>query len=973
MGSLRAVRHASHRSLDMTGKPNTSAFSVDAGEGAAIASALAQADAAWVQGDRAGAISKLTTLAARAPTVTAVWFRLGGYALQSGRPDAALGYLQNAVAHAPGDALAWTNLGIALARLARIDDAIAAYRRALGLAPDAVGTRVNLGNALESKGNVDDAVAELEAARKLSPDSVEVLNNLGNLYKDQGRFEDALAAYDSACRAHPDSHVAFSNLLALTKLSTRHTPAEVFALHRAYAERFEWQSHAGYVPSTHSPDPERRLRIGYVSPDCHSALPPFIEPVLRRHDRTRFDVYAYFNNAQPAATLARMGPVTSRVMQGAGDGEVAQWIRDDGIDILIDIAGHTGHNRLTVFGAKPAPVQVTWLDYLNTTGLASIDYRLTDAVSDPPGASDLLHSETLLRLAPAQWCWRPPELGSPVGPLPAASTGALTLGSFNNCSKLTDQTLTLWAKVLSAVPAARLIVVGVASGLARTRIEAALGGTQGGRVQVLPRLTLDSFREVVAGTDIALDPLPFSGATTTFEALWQGLPVVTLPGMTAPSRSSASILTALNLGVWIANDEAEYVAIVERASRALDELAGLRRELRQRLQQSALCDAKRFVVGLEESLRYAWRTWCGRKAGATPTVPAAATVRTVSEICARRRVELDARFARLDARLREGSGADAISDACELIEEEPAWIAAQRAYVQALLAWARTQPRLVERMFPPPVAARRPRVSVLVCSIDPARFSNVTANYRACFDGYELDIVGVHDARSLAEGYNRAAAQAAGDLLIFSHDDIELVNADFAPRLIAHLESCDGVGVAGASRVTGPKWGHAGAGAIHGHVLHRVPPGKSGVLLMASGFRHRVAHGVRVLDGVFIAVRRHVWEATRFDADRYDGFHLYDLDFTWRASGAGARLAVPSDLLLFHASQGRYDPAWRRYAHRFTEDAGLDPLAPPRPGGLHFRLETREQVDLVRAAMVHFRYGASAAERRNAAVAADER
>ena len=959
----------------MTGTPNTSVLSDDAGEISAIASAIAQADAAWAAGDRAGAVSTLTALAARAPKAPAVWTRLGGYALESGRPDAALGYLQSAVAHAPGDASAWTNLGIALARLARTDDAIAAYRHALGLAPDAVGTRVNLGNALERNGDVDEAVAELEAASKLAPNSVEVLNNLGNLYKDQGRFEEAFAAYDRARRARPDSRVAFSNLLALTKLSTRHTPAEIHALHRDFAARFEWTSQRRYVPGTHSPDPERRLRIGYLSPDCHTALPPFIEPVLLRHDRARYDVYAYFNNPQSAATLARMGPITSRVMmKSADDTEVAQWIRDDGIDILIDIAGHTGHNRLGVLASKPAPVQVTWLDYLNTTGLESVDYRLTDAVSDPPGATEPLHSETLIRLAPAQWCWSPPNAPSPPGPLPALSSGdALTLGSFNNGSKLTDKTLALWAALLAAVPSARLVVVGIASERARTRIETALGGVQDGRVEVLGRLALDAFRQVVARTDIALDPLPFSGATTTFEALWQGLPVVTLPGATSASRSSASILTALNLGGWIAGDERDYVAIVLRASRSLDALAALRLDLRRRLQQSALCDPARFAAGLEDALRFAWRTWCGRKAGVPPPVAATAAAPRVSEIAARRRVELDARLARLDAALRAGHGNIAVSDACSLVDDEPGWIAAQRAYVQALLAWARTQPGLVERTFPPPMLASRPKVSVLICSIDPARFRTVTSNYRARFDGYDLDIVGMHDARSLAEGYNRAAAQAAGDILIFSHDDVELVNADFAPRLVAHLERCDGVGIAGTSRVTGPEWGHAGARAIHGHVLHRPPAGQSGVLLMAAGFQHVVAPDIRLLDGAFIAVRRHVWESTRFDSERYDGFHLYDVDFTWRASAAGARLAVPSDLLLFHASQGRYDEAWRRYARRFTEAAGLDPLAPPRPGGLQVRLETREQVDLLRAAMVHFRYGADIGAHPHAAAATEDR
>ncbi len=399
----RAAIHA------MSAIPGDLPRSDDPSAASAVARGLAQAHAAWQEGRRADAIAALTTLAARMPDAAEIWARLGAYALEAGRHDDARTWLANAVARAPDDAASWTNLGTAWLRLARTDEAIAAYRKAQALDPSAIGAQVNLGNALQRSGDLDGAVAALEAAQRLAPDAAEVLNNLGNLYKEQGRFDDAYATYVEARRAAPDFRPAFSNLLALTKLSTRHSPAEIFALHRAFAAHHEHGWRADYVPPANAPDADRRLRIGYVSPDCHTALPAFVEPVLSSHDRSRFDVYAYFNNAKGPDELAALGPVTARVMRGATDAEVAQWIRADGIDILIDIAGHTGHNRLGVFGRKPAPVQITWLDYLNTTGLDAIDYRLTDAISDPPGASETLHSETLLRLAPAQWCWRPPE------------------------------------------------------------------------------------------------------------------------------------------------------------------------------------------------------------------------------------------------------------------------------------------------------------------------------------------------------------------------------------------------------------------------------------------------------------------------------------------------------------------------------------------------------------------------------------
>lgn len=318
-----------------------------------------------------------------------------------------------------------------------------------------------------------------------------------------------------------------------------------------------------------------------------------------------------------------------------------------------------------------------------------------------------------------------------------------------------------------------------------------------------------------------------------------------------------------------------------------------------------------------------------------------------------------ARLARIDAALAAGDVSRVVDDACAMIDEEPASKDAQRAYLRVLLAWARSQPGLADRMFPQPSATRgRRRVSAIVCSIDAAKYAAVVANLNLRFAGHEFEVVGIHDARSLAEAFNRGAAKARGDILIFAHDDIELRTSDFAARLFAHLERYDGVGVAGASRITGPRWDHAGQRHIHGHVLHVPPEGKPGVLLMAAGFQRPVCEDIRILDGVFIAVHRRVWEANKFDFKTYDGFHGYDLDFTRRASDAGARLAVPLDLTLLHRSTGRYGGDWRRYAQRFADKLDLDAAAPPAPGGLQVRLDTPEQIDRVRAALLHFRFGA---------------
>ncbi len=462
------------------------------------------------------------------------------------------------------------------------------------------------------------------------------------------------------------------------------------------------------MPPSNPPDPERRLRIGYVSPDCHTALPAFLEPVLAAHDRAHFDVFAYFNNPQPPESLARLGAVTARVMRGVKDELVAQWIRDDRIDILIDIAGHTGHNRLARV-RREARARADHLARLPQHHGAR-RHRLS---ADRRGGRssgcdcDALHSETLIRLPGTQWCWKPPSPLTAPAPLPVLAAGHPTLGSFNNAAKLTDATLRLWADLLAAVPQARLIVAGLAPGFAQQRVmDAFARAGAADRVETTGRMSADEVRRLIARVDIALDPMPFSGATTTLESLWQGVPVVTLPGQTSASRSTASILTALRLTGWIASGRHDYTAIVARALASHDAqvaLAALRAALPARVQQSALCDVARFTRALEEALRDAWRTWCRRKAA--PRAESAPSA-SVAQRHALRRIAADAELDAVEAMLAEGAVERALAPACALIDERPEWHAAQRAYLRTLLAWARGQPGLVARMFPPPPGAR---------------------------------------------------------------------------------------------------------------------------------------------------------------------------------------------------------------------------------------------------------------------------
>jgi predicted O-linked N-acetylglucosamine transferase (SPINDLY family) len=933
-------------------------------QGAGSASAqlltqIAELRAQLARGDAVAAETLAVACTAGAPDSAEAWHLGGLAALQRGDSAAAIERLERATVLAPADAAAWNNLGTARLRGGRLAAAVEALQTAVKLAPMQLSAAVNLGTALQAVGDIDRAVIAVERALSLAPEAAEVWNNLGNLYKEQGRLSDALRAYDTALERSPLLREAFSNKLAALKLSVEHDPAAMLAAHREFARRFEAEVLKNYTPNERDASPDRRLRIGYVSPDCHGAVPAFIRPVLRAHDAAQFEVFCYYNNVQPPEKDAAIaGRVTRRIMAGLTDAQVAAQIRTDAIDVLIDIAGHTGRNRLGVFVLRPAPIQVTWLDYLGTTGLDSIDYRLTDAIADPAGAADAAHSECLLRLPDAQWCYEPAADAPPVAPLPALRNGWITFGSFNNYSKLTDATLALWAQLLADLPDARLLVVGAAEGRAQERVRSAFAATGAAdRVRFLPRINAAEYRAAFAEVDVALDPFPFSGATTTLDALWQGVPVLTLPGATSASRSSASILAVAGLSEFVATNAQAYAAIARTMATQLPRLAELRAGLRDRIGNSALTDAPRFVRHLESALRSMWHAWCAATPAPFTRATAAASAGAALPASKWRRADLAYGEAR---RLMEAGNLDeAIPRLQSLLRVHQNWSLAQRDYASAVLAWARAHPQAIANALPPcPVIERAPFVSIIMCSVDENKLARATASYRARFGDFAHEIIAIRDAKSLCEGYNRAAAQARGDILVFSHDDIELVTPDFANRLLGHLAQWDAVGVAGTSRVVSGNWAHAGQPYVHGHVLHQ-PPDTQGYLLLAAGCNAPVMSGMEALDGVFIAVRRAVWDALRFDERVFNGFHLYDLDFTYRAARAGHRLAVALDLTLIHQSGGAYSQDWFRYARAF--EAKFSGMLAHYPdvvlGSFNCKLQSLQQAQLLLAGLAHFRFG----------------
>jgi predicted O-linked N-acetylglucosamine transferase (SPINDLY family) len=340
----------------------------------------------------------------------------------------------------------------------------------------------------------------------------------------------------------------------------------------------------------------------------------FIKPVLERHDRDRVEVFCYSDvEAEDELTTRLRGLADAwRRTASLTNDELEERIRADRIDILVDLAGHTtGGLRLPLFARKPAPVQVTWLGYLNTTGLAAMDYRISDARACP-GWMDAYHSERVVRLPHSQWCYDPLGSWPEVGPLPAGAGGAITFGSFNNLPKVVPEVLALWGRLLREVPESRLIMVG--AGLnqigARFAERLAAGGADPTRVQFFDRLPLNRYFGLHNSIDINLDSFPFTGGTTTFHSLWMGVPIVTLAGRHVASRGGASILHVLGLQELVADSEQRYVEIAVSLAADRPRLAKLRASLRERLRRSELMDAARYTSALESAYREMWRNWC---------------------------------------------------------------------------------------------------------------------------------------------------------------------------------------------------------------------------------------------------------------------------------------------------------------------------------------------------------------------------
>jgi predicted O-linked N-acetylglucosamine transferase (SPINDLY family) len=572
---------------------------------------------------------------------------LGVLATQMGEPIVAQELIKRAIAVKPTVADFYDNLGDALTALGRYDEVIAARRHAVALNPRLVRSHYLLGALLGDMGRYEEATTAFQTALQIKPNDAEILSNLGFAHYMRGKLDEAFAAISEAARLRPNvakiemnlGHVwlaradygkamaCFDRAIGLEPKAAAWRSARIMAMHYDPANDAkallkagrDWDEIAAaplrQFIGVHANDrsPERKLRIGYLSADFrHHVVGNCMLSLLSHHDREQFEVHCYASMPCEDAVTAKLRQQAARwrSIHVVKDEKVAEMIRADRIDILVDLGLHSHGNRLSIFARKPAPVQVAYLAYCSTTGLSVMDYRLSDPHVDPPEIDLADYSERTVRLPRTHLCYKPLKEAPEVAALPAISAGYVTFGCLNNFSKCSPAVLELWMRILAAAPRSRLILhakPGEHLGLVRERLERA--GVAATRLEFLAERDWSEYIRTYARIDIALDPFPYNGGITTCDALWMGVPVVTLSGNTAIGRVGRSILSNVGLPELIAHSSEEYVRIAIELANDIDRLKRLRAELRQRVVVSPLNDPKQLMRDIEVFFRDAWRTF----------------------------------------------------------------------------------------------------------------------------------------------------------------------------------------------------------------------------------------------------------------------------------------------------------------------------------------------------------------------------
>jgi protein O-GlcNAc transferase len=573
---------------------------------------------------------------------------LGGALRAVGQLAEAVQSVDRAVQLKPDYAAAHNNRGLILKELGRLPEALNAFRRAIQIKPEFPDALNNLASTLSGQGRyhelmelcrwmlsrdpnhaeaynsmasalqqlckIDEAAAAVKKSLEINPNLAEAHSNQASIYRDQGKLDESIASYRKAVELKPGSSVIHSNLVYTIHFSPDFDSAQILSENRRWAQMHEEKIP---LPSTAYPNdrsPDRILRIGYVSPDfrthCASC---FLKPLLSHHDPKQVEVICYSGVTQ-ADKITEAFKGIAHVWRDATalpDDRLAERIREDQVDILVDVALHMAGTRLPVFARKPAPIQVTWLGYPSTTGLSRIDYRLTDQYLDPPGETDGFYSERSIRLPDSFWCYHPLIETAEVNELPALKNGRITFGCFNHFVKVTQASVELWAEVLRAIADSKLVVLCL-EGKHRDEFRGKFEklGVDPNRLDFVGRAPMPEFFKFFHRADLCLDSIPYPGHTTGLDGLWMGVPAVTLAGATSCARGGVSILTNVGLPELIARTPREYVDLNVKLAGDIPKLAEMRKGLREKLRASPLMDAGRFAKSVEAAYRQMWKNWC---------------------------------------------------------------------------------------------------------------------------------------------------------------------------------------------------------------------------------------------------------------------------------------------------------------------------------------------------------------------------
>ena len=594
-----------------------------------ISEAMQVAQQLQAQGDIAGAEKIYKLILEAEPNHGDGIFYLGMILFQGKKFDEAFTLLKRAVKVHPNVFEFHYNLGLIYESNGHFAQALECYRRVVELEPSG-NAHSNLAKNLTDSGQLTEAIEFARVAVQRLPHAQRAIahNNLGAALTLRGELAQGLENYKFAIAIDVENASMHSNYLLACNYVANPDLTLLFQEHKKFGEKFE-----SFIPKLYE-NPlaaqakkvqrarvDHKVRIGYVSPDFYGhAVGQFIEPILATHDKNKFDVFCYSDNFHTDDSTARMKALVSnwRQVNEMNDEDLARMIHADGIDILVDLAGHTARNRMGVFIRKPAPIQVTWIGYPNTTGLSTMDYRITDSLADPVGAADAMHTEKLLRLPECFSCFQAPRQSPDVRPLPALANGFITIGSFNNFAKITPHVMRVWIDIMNRVPGSRLLLKNRSLDNPRLKQlildELCKHGADATRVDlrspdISPMDHLNGYNLL----DIALDSFPYNGTTTTCEALWMGVPVITLAGNNHVSRVGVSQMTNLGLPELIARDTNDYVDIAVALANDVPRLAALRATMRERLKNSPLMNVPRFTKNLEEAYEVIWKKYLAER------------------------------------------------------------------------------------------------------------------------------------------------------------------------------------------------------------------------------------------------------------------------------------------------------------------------------------------------------------------------